>query len=230
MNGLYLLFDYVTEWVIWFSAMPKGFDEEERARIQERLLAVGKEHFRRFGLRRTNIGELAAAAGIGKGSFYLFFPSKEALFLAVHTAEEPAIRAAFVAELDALRSTPLAMVKRYFTRQLELLRELPMVQLLSDPAELASLMRKLPPEDVAAHLAEDQSFFVDLLRGWEEEGLIGGAELENVAAISRALVAMNLHRDLIGEERFPGVVDLLVSGVAEALVAGGRRAGEGDGA
>ena len=202
--------------------MPKGFTEDERARIHERLLEVGQQHFRRFGLRRTNIGELAAAAGIGKGSFYLFFPSKEALFLAVHTAEEPAIRAAFVAELETLRPLPLAMIKRYFTRQLELLRELPLVQLLSDPAELASLMRKLPPEDLAAHLAEDQSFFVDLLRGWEEEGLIGGADLENVAAISRALVAMNLHRDLIGEERFGGVVDLLVSGVAEALVAGGR--------
>ena len=199
--------------------MPPGFSEEERGRIEARLVEVGREHFRRLGLRRTNIAQLAASAGIGKGSFYLFFPSKEALFLAVHVADEPAIRAAFTAELATLRATPLAMVKRYFTLQLEILRELPMMQLLSDPAELASLMRKLSPAEVATHLADDQSWFVDLLRTWEAEGLIGGADLENVAAISRALVAMNLHRDLIGEERFAGVVDLLVSGVAASLVA-----------
>jgi len=208
--------------------MPTGFTEGEREQIVRRLLDGGREHFRRFGLRRTNVADLAAIAGIGKGSFYLFFPSKEALFLAVHTADEPEIRAAFVRELEGLRATPLAMVKRYFTRQLEILRELPMTQLLSSPAELASLMRKLPPADLAAHVAEDQAFFVGLLRGWEEQGIIGGADLEHVGAISRALVAMNMHRDLIGEASFDGVVDLMVSGVAAGLLAGGQRRADDD--
>jgi AcrR family transcriptional regulator len=39
--------------------------------------------FRRFGYRKTTVGEIAAEAGIGKGSVYLEFPSKEDVFFAL---------------------------------------------------------------------------------------------------------------------------------------------------
>lgn len=39
--------------------------------------------FRRLGYRRARIADVAEVAGIGKGSVYLLFESKEALYLAV---------------------------------------------------------------------------------------------------------------------------------------------------
>jgi len=45
---------------------------------RERLLAVGVEQFLKSGYAATGVKEILAAAGVPKGSFYHYFPSKEA--------------------------------------------------------------------------------------------------------------------------------------------------------
>ena len=63
--------------------MPKAFTEQEKELIRKRLLEQGYKQFSAYGLRKTNIEEVASACGISKGAFYLFYPSKEALFMDV---------------------------------------------------------------------------------------------------------------------------------------------------
>jgi AcrR family transcriptional regulator len=48
-----------------------------------RLLRVATEAFNRLGYAEVTVDELCGAAGLAKGSFYRYFPSKEALFCAV---------------------------------------------------------------------------------------------------------------------------------------------------
>ena len=48
-----------------------------------RLIAAAEAQFRRFGYRRTTIDDITADAGTGKGSLYLHFESKQAVYLAV---------------------------------------------------------------------------------------------------------------------------------------------------
>jgi len=50
---------------------------------RERLVAAAEAQFRRFGYRRTTVEDITARAGTGKGSLYLHFDSKEAVYLAV---------------------------------------------------------------------------------------------------------------------------------------------------
>ncbi len=63
--------------------MPKGFTEYEKELIRKRLLEQGQRLFSAYGLKKTNIEEIAKAAGISKGAFYNFYESKEALFMEV---------------------------------------------------------------------------------------------------------------------------------------------------
>jgi AcrR family transcriptional regulator len=48
-----------------------------------RLIVAAEAQFRRFGYRRTTIDDITADAGTGKGSLYLHFESKQAVYLAV---------------------------------------------------------------------------------------------------------------------------------------------------
>jgi TetR/AcrR family transcriptional repressor of nem operon len=50
---------------------------------RERLLAAATTLFRERAYSSVGVAEIAARAGVQKGSFYYFFPSKEALALAV---------------------------------------------------------------------------------------------------------------------------------------------------
>src|SRR5918995_940971 len=56
-------------------------DTKEANRM--RLLTAAAEEFARDGLEGANVNEISLAAGLAKGTVYNYFPSKQALFLAV---------------------------------------------------------------------------------------------------------------------------------------------------
>ena len=63
--------------------MAVGFTSRERENITKALLEAAGRHAAMGGMRKTSVDELCAEAGISKGAFYSFFPSKEHLFLTV---------------------------------------------------------------------------------------------------------------------------------------------------
>lgn len=63
--------------------MPPIFSQEDKDRIKTRLLIEGREMMLKRGITKTNIDELAEHAGIAKGTFYHFFPSKQEFILEI---------------------------------------------------------------------------------------------------------------------------------------------------
>jgi AcrR family transcriptional regulator len=65
--------------------MAKAFSEQEREIIAEKLIAACEECWNLYGYQKTSIRDLCSRCGISPGAFYLFYKSKELLF--VETAE-----------------------------------------------------------------------------------------------------------------------------------------------
>src|SRR6266516_379208 len=63
-------------------AGPNRF-ERRRERTRQDLLAAATRVLAEKGLHQTKIADIAAAADVGVGTFYLHFPDKETLFDAV---------------------------------------------------------------------------------------------------------------------------------------------------
>ncbi|QJW99455.1 TetR/AcrR family transcriptional regulator [Frigoriglobus tundricola] len=87
------------------------------ARRREELLSAAAKVFARSGYPGTEVQEIAAACGLAKGTVYLYFPSKEELFLA--TVDRAMIRLCHhVRETCAGIDDPLdrlaAAVRSYF--------------------------------------------------------------------------------------------------------------------
>lgn len=61
--------------------MSKKFSEQEKEFITLRLKQECEIMWGQFGYKKTNIDELCRKVGISKGAFYLFFESKEKLFI-----------------------------------------------------------------------------------------------------------------------------------------------------
>lgn len=70
--------------------MPIAFTDEEMKQIRSRLITAGIRLSRELGLQRMSVEKLTEAVGIAKGSFYLFFGSKEDFILEIarYTGEE----------------------------------------------------------------------------------------------------------------------------------------------
>ena len=63
--------------------MPKIADETRAAR-RDQITAAALACFARSGYHATTMADVAAQAGVSKGTPYLYFDSKEALFIALH--------------------------------------------------------------------------------------------------------------------------------------------------
>ena len=63
--------------------MPNAFTEDEMARIRSALIEAGIRLSKELGLQKMSVEKITESVGIAKGSFYLFFGSKEDFILAI---------------------------------------------------------------------------------------------------------------------------------------------------
>lgn len=194
--------------------MPRAHTPAERERIVERLLKAGRDGFTRVGLAKITIAELAREAGIGKGGFYHFFESKEALFLAVQEAEEAVFKAALRGELERARSGREA-VRTLLLVTSTRLDQHPFLRRLLDPETLAALTLRVPPERLAAHREADRAYFVKLLRGWKRRGWLRPEVEPRVAFdVLAAIFSISVQRELLGPDATRRAVGELVEAIA----------------
>ncbi|MBE6474318.1 MAG: TetR/AcrR family transcriptional regulator [Actinomyces succiniciruminis] len=80
--------------------------------LPERILTAAAELVARHGPQKTTVAEIARAAGVGKGTAYLYWPSKEELLLALLAHELVgwigSVRAEVVRDPEQLRLSRLA--------------------------------------------------------------------------------------------------------------------------
>ncbi len=69
--------------------MPPIFSREKREELHIKLLEEGIHLIKKVGIKRMTVDEVAKEAGIGKGTFYHFFDSKEQFVLQIlHYSKE----------------------------------------------------------------------------------------------------------------------------------------------
>ncbi len=197
--------------------MPRKFSTEEREIIEEKIRLAGREQFGRLGLRKTTVSDLARAAGIAKGSFYLFFPSKEELLAEILQEEEADLRRELREQMARPYPSPRDRFAHFLRLQFDALDTHPLLQMLSDPLEFEALFRRLPPGVLDAAQTDDDSFFMQFIEGWQQDGALEPRSTAAMEGLGRALRALNLERNMIGDERFAALTDLLVESVADAL-------------
>ncbi len=91
-------------------------------RKEEQILVAATRLFARFGLRKTSVEDIAKAAGVGKGTIYLFFESKEALFATVVRREAHRMLAKVKAAVDQ-ESSAEAKLRAFITTRYRLVDE-----------------------------------------------------------------------------------------------------------
>ncbi len=189
--------------------MPRGFNPDEKIRLEQELIKKGTGLFKLYGLRKTSIDDIVGAVGIGKGSFYKFFPSKEALFFRCMELQEKELQEKYLTPLFTGISRPSEMFRKLFELVFSLPGEYPLITTMMNPDEYSALQRGLPREMIEEHLKKDHGEMTDFLTLWKLGGINVDEDPAAVNGLFRALIMVNLHREEIGEEIFPETVNLL---------------------
>ena len=198
--------------------MPR-FKEADKASIREKLLSEGKKLFQRYGLRKTNVAELARAAGIAKGTFYHFFESKEDLCMAIFDLEEDEM----VEEIDHIiaRGKDAAdTLQGFIAFAMDFVKSDSLLVRLRETGNISLLERGVRPEKLAAHLSHDVGTAEKIMAALRAQGADVSLPAEVLAGIFRSLVLLALQPQIIGEDVFAPVMANITSWITQGLIQG----------
>jgi AcrR family transcriptional regulator len=193
--------------------MPKGFSEREKELIRQRLIEQGYKLFSAHGLKKTNIEELAEAAHISKGAFYLFYESKEALFMDVAELAEQRYRQQIFAAVDRPGPTPRARLLAVFKLAFELVKTIPVLQSLTG-SDYDLIFRRVPADKLQEHLASDRLFLEALVARCQAAGIPIRVAPEEIGRLLYPLVLSTLHADDLGADAVSDSTNMLLELVA----------------
>jgi AcrR family transcriptional regulator len=196
--------------------MPKSFSDHERAIIQERLMDEAESCLSQYGIRKTTVEELTRRANIPKGTFYLFYETKELLFYDVFNRFHDEMHDRYLSEMEKMEDDIDAdkMTEFIFSMYKETKASFILNFLTSGEMEL--LIRKLPPELAQAHAEKDNLSVEKLLY------LVPGIKANKVRVLSAALRAIfmaMLHEQEIGTDVFDDALKILIRGVVNQMFA-----------
>lgn len=200
----------------------RAFTRDEKEHIRNQLLEAGRRLFGDYGFKKTSVAELTREVGISQGAFYLFFPSKEALYFAVLEREEESIKQRLLAEVDTESQQGRELVKNLLLTGLRLIGENPVIRRIYTDEDWERIMRKLPPEMVENHLKKDNELLKEVLKEWKKRGVVIQENPEVAAGALRAFFMLTLHRQEIGENIYEEVIVRMAEWIATGLADGGK--------
>ncbi|MGD0709424.1 MAG: TetR/AcrR family transcriptional regulator [Anaerolineaceae bacterium] len=193
--------------------MPKAFTKRENELIKNRLVEQGYKQFSAYGLKKTNVEEIAKVAGISKGAFYNFYESKEDLFMDVAELAEQRFRQEIFAVIDLTGPSPRARLSAVFKKAFDLLKTIPLLQSITG-SDYDVLVRRVPAEKFREHMASDQKFFEDLIARCREAGIPIKVPAKEIGGLLYPLVVTGLQQNDLSPNYFSSSLDLLLELVA----------------
>jgi AcrR family transcriptional regulator len=208
--------------------MPKAFSDEDKERIRGRLLEAGRKRFTRYGVKKTTIEELAGAAGIAKGSFYLFFDSKEDLYVELLARAMPEVEKRVYGRSLAAADDPREAIVRF---QQEIVREMEedelIRRLVTNPEELEHLIHSAPGDDAWRWRLGLFPAVLEWVQARQERGEIVAEDAKVVASILGMIQFLPTHEDDLDPEIYPRLMKLMVQVIADGLTCPARKARKG---
>lgn len=196
--------------------MPKCYSEHEKSFIKKRLKEEAGDCLARYGIKGTTVDELVRRVKIPKGTFYLFYKSKELLVFDVLMEQHERIEKELTASLSALQNNDITcdgltdLIFGFF----KYTDENPLFRLLTS-GELEILARKLPEEFLENHFMEDGHMIenvISILPG------VRSVDIQSFASAFRSLFMSMLASRKMNDEKSDEALKLLIRGLVIQMI------------
>ena len=196
--------------------MPKAWSEREKELIKKTLLSEGKTLFEKYGLQKTTVDEIVNAAQISKGSFYIFYKSKEELYFDVLDSTEHELREKIFENVFKPEINRLDSFKSFLSQMVEVLTSMPLYEQMN-AANYELLLRKLPEETLQKHMDRDQENVAKYFVDWMDKGWMRKVDLEALNGLLLILIQFVMHREEFGEN-FEATKELWIDAISSYLI------------
>lgn len=196
-------------------AMPKPYSEKEREYIIKRLKDEAKDCLLLYGVKKTTVDEIVKRVNIPKGTFYLFYDSKELLLFDaindIHNEIQTQLYNEVVSITEHITCEKLTDCLYGIYKKVD---ETCLLRIMTS-GELELIMRKLPNEIIKKHLSHDNVSMEQIMKSIPQAK---GKNIECFSGAFRGIFLTMLHKNEIGEKIFDDVLRIMINGVVIQLM------------
>ena len=185
------------------------------------LFHCGKELFGRKGFKDTNVSDITKSVGIGTGTFYNYYSSKEELFMAIFMEENEKLKKKIMKSID-LEQDPLSLVKELMLLNLNGMKSNPILKEWYNKDVFGKIEQKFREEKGLDHLDFMYHDFLEIIKKWQADGKMrSDIDTGMIMAMFTAIITVETHKEEIGLQYFPQVLDYLTEFTMKGLADGG---------
>ena len=206
--------------------MPKQYSDEEKKDIIKRLKQEANILMQEKGVKKTTVDELVKRVGIPKGTFYLFYPSKEMLLYDVsqdfHEQVEQHIESGI---FQMLSSKGGSLENPNFSDCVEELTDIILgameitfnscLKVLLNPESMNLILSKIPMEVLDEHRKSDSDIGDGLFKSLAEKNELS---VEAVVGAFMMIIFGGMYKREIGEANWQESMRIVIKGIVLQLV------------
>ncbi|CRK83183.1 TetR/AcrR family transcriptional regulator [Neobacillus massiliamazoniensis] len=184
--------------------------------IKSDIFKYGKTIFSTKGFKKTNIKEIAQSAGIGVGTFYNYYTSKEQLFLEIYIQENENFKKRLIESID-LDQEPVKVMNQLIMKNIEAIETNPILKEWYSQDFYKELEQYYRNEG-SKNIDSFRDFYMDLFKNWKAQGKIReDIDDDLLPVFFDSLVYIDTHKDEIGVQHFPKIIQYLAEFIMQGL-------------
>lgn len=181
------------------------------------IFNCGKELFSSKGFKDTNVSDITEKAGIGVGTFYNYYASKEKLFMEIFLDENVKLKKSIMESVD-LSDEPLTLVKDIMQLNVNGMNKNPILKQWYNKDVFIKIEQLYREENGmnAVHFIYDN--LIDIIEKWQvDKKMRKDINSELIMAIFITLINIDTHKEEIGIQYFPQILDYMAEFVMKGL-------------
>ncbi len=177
-----------------------------------------KELFSIKGFKDTNVSDITKMAGIGVGTFYNYYSSKEGLFIEILKEENKKVKESILESFDS-KDDPVQAVVKLVMQNFKVMQSNPIMKEWYNRDVYSKIERYFDEQGGMGSIQEFlNSGQTELIQQWKAEGKIRNDLDDNlIGAIFTAIPYIDLHKNEIGIQYFPQILYYITEFVMKGL-------------
>ena len=184
---------------------------------KELIYKSGEKIFSELGFKDTNVSKITKDAGIGVGTFYSYYDSKEELFMEIFLDRNNRLKKKVLEKVD-IESEPMMAVTQMMALNNEEMLKDPILRMWYDREAYQKVEKKFVEQKGLEEVSFVYDFYLDVIRKWQDEGKMrSDIDTELIMAMFAALINIDMHKDEIGVKFFPEIMNWLAGFIIDGL-------------
>lgn len=184
------------------------------------LFNCGKELFSRNGFKDTNVSDITKTSGIGTGTFYNYYSSKDELFMELYLEENEKLKKKIMKSVN-MDQDPGSVVKELMLLNLKGMKSNPILKEWYNKEVSVKIENYFREQKGLSRLDFMYQDFFQIIKRWQEEGKIrNDIDSTMIMAIFTSIITIEIHKEEIGLQYFPEILDYLTDFTMKGLAAG----------